>query len=229
MTLVVLVALASGCTQAGGEGSPVDPSHTDTLAEETGKTETMPPPASESSGGKRFVVARVVDGDTIELRNGQSVRLLQIDAPEPKEGECYARTSTGVLRSLLPQGTKVVLKIDQKLDRRDRYGRLLRYVFLDDANVNLELVTRGAASVWFFRGERGRYAKQLLRAAMNAKANARGLWQACRGTVLDPSRALVATSELPADEVAPVPASASPGNAGDCDPSYPTVCIAHGF
>jgi micrococcal nuclease len=72
--------------------------------------------------------------------------------------------------------------------RRRRYGRLLRYVHRDGTNLNLELVRRGAASAWFFEGDRGRYADELLAAAEDAHEDARGLWGACPGTRLDPER-----------------------------------------
>jgi micrococcal nuclease len=74
-------------------------------------------------------VARVVDGDTIELQSGGEVRLLQLDAPEGAQGECYADEATAVLRRLLPEGGRVRLEADPRLDRVDQYGRLLRYVF----------------------------------------------------------------------------------------------------
>ena len=132
-------------------------------------------------------VARVVDGDTIELQGGREVRLLQVDAPEGAQGECYADEATAVLRRLLPEGGRVRLEADPRLDRVDQYGRLLRYIFTGETNVNLLLVGRGAATVWFYEGVRGRYAEQLLRAAREGRAAKRGLWGACPGTPLDPS------------------------------------------
>jgi micrococcal nuclease len=132
-------------------------------------------------------VARVVDGDTIELQSGREVRLLQVDAPEGAQGECYADEATAVLRRLLPEGGRVRLEADPRLDRVDQYGRLLRYIFTGETNVNLLLVGRGAATVWFYEGVRGRYAEQLLRAAREGRAAKRGLWGACPRTPFDPS------------------------------------------
>jgi micrococcal nuclease len=131
-------------------------------------------------------VARVIDGDTIELASGDRVRLVQIDTPEPAEDECYAEEASAELRTLLPPGAAVRLEEDPDLDETDRYGRLLRYVHRDGTNLNLELVRRGAASAWFFEGDRGRYADELLAAAEDAHEDARGLWGACPGTRLDP-------------------------------------------
>ena len=136
------------------------------------------------------VVERVVDGDTIVLTDGRRVRLVQIDAPEAQEGECYGQEATDVLAELVPPGTAVALRTDPALDRVDRFGRLLAYVFRDETNVNLRLVQEGAASVWFFEGERGRYADRLFRAASVARNARRGLWDACPGARLDSLRAV---------------------------------------
>jgi endonuclease YncB( thermonuclease family) len=73
---------------------------------------------------------------------------------------------------------RVRLEGDPRLDA-DRFGRLLRYVHRDGTNVNLELVRRGAASVWFVRRDQGLYADDLLDAARDARADTRGLWAAC--------------------------------------------------
>ena len=135
-------------------------------------------------------VAAVVDGDTIEVERGVRVRLVQIDAPEVAEDECWAEESTSALAALLPVGSSVRLARDAALDDADRYGRLLRYVHRGDVNVNVELVRRGAASVWFYDGERGRHAERLLAAARLAKRERRGLWGGCPATRLDPERAV---------------------------------------
>jgi micrococcal nuclease len=132
------------------------------------------------------VVAHVRDGDTIELASGAVVRLLQIDTPELAERECYSAEARSELRRLLPRGTGVRVVSDAGLDRVDRFGRRLAYVFRGALNVNETMVARGAASVWFFDGRRGRYAGELLAAARRAKAARAGLWGACPGTRLDP-------------------------------------------
>jgi len=139
-------------------------------------------------------VARVVDGDTIRLPDGTRVRLVQIDAPEADEHECYAARATRALERLLPEGAEVELERDPALDDRDRFDRALRYVLRGETNVNLELVRAGAAAPYFFRGDRGRYADDLLAAAAEARDAGRGLWGACPSARLDPSRALAAGS-----------------------------------
>jgi micrococcal nuclease len=172
--------------------------------------------AAPGGGLETGRVARVVDGDTLALADGRRVRLVQIDTPEVGTGECYSRAAARVLGRLAGPGRTVTLEADRGLDRVDRYGRLLRYVWAGGANVNLGLVRDGAATVWFYHGERGRYAALLLRAAQSARAGKRGLWGACPKAVWDPYS--------PATTGRSGPPAARP-LAGSCDPSYPTVCI----
>jgi micrococcal nuclease len=135
----------------------------------------------------------VIDGDTIELDNGQRVRLVQIDTPEVYSGyECYGQEASAIAKQLLPAGTQVRLSLELVSDPVDRYGRLLRYVIRarDDVNVNLRLVAVGAAAPWFYDGERGRYSTTLQTLAKEAKLKRLGLWGACPRTIYDPYRAV---------------------------------------
>ncbi len=136
------------------------------------------------------VVATVSDGDTLRLQDGRRVRLVQIDAPELASGECYGREARAVLLELAPPGTRVRLQKDPRLDRQDRFGRLLRYVLRGETNVNLALVRRGAAAPYFYRGDRGKYSAALLDVARLARAKKRGLWRACPRTLLRPDRGI---------------------------------------
>lgn len=139
--------------------------------------------AAHATSGR---IGVVIDGDTVGLYGGERVRLLQIDTPELGTGECYSRAAQTALRRLTPPGTTVRLDVDPRLDRVDRFGRLLRYIFKGSTNVNLELVRQGAAAPYFYDGDQGRYADALMAAARSAKAARRGLWGACPRTVLDP-------------------------------------------
>jgi micrococcal nuclease len=139
-------------------------------------------------------VARVLDGDTIVLQDGRHVRLVQLDAPETGERECYADQARTTLQRVIPPGTDVTIESDPSLDQLDRYGRTLAYVKKDGTNINLELVRWGAAAPWFFDSNRGRYATDLLEAARDAQQHHRGLWGACPGTRFDPVRAVEAQS-----------------------------------
>jgi len=172
-------------------------------------------PVASPGEQRTYAVARVIDGDTIALTTGQRVRLVQIDAPELSGSECYSAKAKATLVRVLPRGASVRLEFDRRLDRADRYGRLLAYVWKGQANVNVALVSRGAASVWFFEGVRGKYSARLLAAARTARAAKRGLWNACPGTRLDPARAVETGGA----------AAGSSGTGGGCDPSYPDACI----
>ncbi len=151
-----------------------------------GCTGTESGTATSTSPGTAAVVERVADGDTLTLTSGAKVRLVQIDAPE-LETDCYGRAALQALVGLAPVGTRVTLVADRKLDDRDAYGRLLRYVLVRGENVNVELVRNGAASPYFFRKVRGRYAQELLDAADEARRARRGLWGACPGAELSPN------------------------------------------
>jgi micrococcal nuclease len=183
-------------------------------------SDTAARPTAASSPSER--VARVVDGDTIVLADGARIRLVQIDTPEVGTGECFSRAAGRELRAMLPIGAAVTLAVDPRLDRVDRYGRLLRYVFRNGRNLNLELVRRGAATVWFYDGDRGRYATQLLAAATAARRARLGLWGACPRAVWNPFAAASTGSGSPARTTQPRPIAGT----GRCDPSYPTVCIS---
>jgi micrococcal nuclease len=165
------------------------------------------------TGSGSATVSYVVDGDTLALRNGPHVRLVQIDTPEVGTGECYSRRAAKALRKLAPAGARVGLEADPNLDSVDRYGRLLRYVFHRGINVNLRLVEQGDATVWFYGGDRGRYASRLLAAARRARAERRGLWGACNA-VWNP----YGPARTRPEHVGRTPH-------GKCDSAYPTVCI----
>ena len=135
-------------------------------------------------------ITSITDGDTIKLSDGTSVRLLQIDSPELRGNECYATEAQKALAKLINRSGKISLTTDPNLDEVDRYGRLLRYLFIGKRNINLEMVRIGAAAPYFYRSERGLYSEKLIKAAQSARANSRGLWSACPNAKLEPNRAL---------------------------------------
>ena len=134
-------------------------------------------------------VDSVRDGDTILLSTGRRVRLLQVDAPE-LVSECYGTEAARELGRLAPGGESIRLARDPALDATDRHGRLLRYAWVGGRNLGLELVRRGAAAPYFYRGERGRQAAELEREGRRARARRVGLWGACPSARLAPARAV---------------------------------------
>ncbi len=169
---------------------------------------------SSQSAVATTTVARVTDGDTITLTTGERVRLLQIDTPELSSSECYGHEARNVLIGLLSGSGAVTLKADPKMDAIDRYGRLLRYVFVGKTNINLKMVEVGAAAPYFYRGERGQHSTRLLSAAKMAKSESLGLWKVCPATQLNPTNAVTT-----AKTVATTNSPTSKGN-GMCDPNY---------
>ena len=135
-------------------------------------------------------VSKVVDGDTITMSNGEKVRLIQIDTPELASKECYGIQAKSELSKLLNQAGEVSLTSDPNLDAVDKYGRLLRYVFIGNTNLNLKLIEIGAAAPYFYRGEKGIYAAQFLKAAQTAQKRKLGMWGMCPGTRLSPNNAV---------------------------------------
>jgi endonuclease YncB( thermonuclease family) len=136
-----------------------------------------------------YLIDHVTDGDTVVLRNGKRVRLVQIDTPEIFFGtECYGTQASATTKRLLPVGARVRLTAEPATDGVDDYGRLLRYVVraTDGVNVNVRLVAVGAAAPYFYDGRRGRYANRLEALAKRARAKKLGLWGACPRTQYDP-------------------------------------------
>jgi len=121
-------------------------------------------------------VARVIDGDTIELENGERVRYIGIDTPETKHPskpvEYYGREADSANRSLV-EGKEVSLEFD--VQERDQYGRLLAYVYVGDIFVNAWLVENGYAQV-MTTPPNVRYAERFLELQQKAREEEKGLW-----------------------------------------------------
>jgi micrococcal nuclease len=92
-------------------------------------------------------VSRVVDGDTLILDNGETVRLIGVDAPEAHHPEVpvqrFGTEATEFLRRLA-QGFECTLEYEPS-QIRDKYGRLLAYVFVEERLINAEMIRRGYA------------------------------------------------------------------------------------
>ena len=128
----------------------------------------------------------VVDGDTIDIAIGgktERVRLIGINTPEtkhPTKGvECYGPEASAYTEQLLPKGTK--LRVERDVEARDKYGRLLLYVYIANSNVfvNMDLVMNGYARPMVFEPNTAHKA-DFAQAATQAELRNVGLWQACR-------------------------------------------------
>ncbi len=117
------------------------------------------------------MVVRVIDGDTIELDNGNRVRLLGINTPE--KNTYYFNEASDALRSLVENKT---VRLEMDKENNDMYGRLLRYVFLDKTFVNLELLENGYANTYVVEPN-SKYKETFLEAEREANAKGLGLWK----------------------------------------------------
>ena len=137
--------------------------------------------AGAGGGTSTARVQRVVDGDTIVLAGGERVRYIGMDTPESvKPGtpvQCFAKAAARENERLIG-GQEVRLRYDA--ERRDRYGRLLAYVYRagDGLFVNAELVRLGYARTLTIPPDVA-HADEFRRLARAARAAGRGLWSAC--------------------------------------------------
>lgn len=133
------------------------------------------PPGARTPTTDTAIVAFVVDGDTIELTNGERVRYLGVDTPE--FDECYFEEATMYNRELV-RG-KVVTLIPEMTDR-DQYGRLLRYVLLEDGtDVSRELIRNGFGRSLYIEPDVSRYPMYRADETM-AQQEGVGMWGQCR-------------------------------------------------
>jgi len=127
-------------------------------------------------------VARVIDGDTIELTSGDRVRYLGMDTPETvdprKAVQCFGHQASEENRTLV-EGKEVNLVAD--VEDRDMYNRFLRYVYQGKTFVNLELVRQGYAYAYPYPPDVAHEA-DFQTAQVQARAANRGLWGGCSTT-----------------------------------------------
>ncbi len=136
-----------------------------------------PTPAAAASGRTTCVVSRVHDGDTIEVAgcvDAGPVRLLLLDSPELGGATCFAREAATFVRERLA-GREVQLEADA--EDLDRYGRRLRYVWLNGVLFNEEIARGGYARLLVYGNPK--YTARIAAAVEEARAASRGLWGAC--------------------------------------------------
>ena len=117
-----------------------------------------------------FNVTNVIDGDTLEIETGENVRLLGINSPETNEH--YYREAKDYLAKLV-EGKNV--KLEKSSEDKDRYGRLLRYVFVGENFVNVDMIKEGYATVYIVNPDE-KYYLEFKEAEKEAKEKNLGLW-----------------------------------------------------
>jgi micrococcal nuclease len=145
--------------------------------------------SASSTTNSLLEVVRVVDGDTIEVNDNcepLTVRLIGINTPETldprKPVECFGIESSNYAKSLL-ENTKVKIEIDPSQGERDKYGRYLGYVIMEDGtNYNLKMLEQGFAYEYTYNTPY-KYQSEFKKAQADAQASGKGLWSAatCNG------------------------------------------------
>lgn len=140
------------------------------------------PLPSELAEGEAYVT-KVVDGDTIKvlLPSGETetVRLIGINTPETKDPrrpvECFGKEASAKAQELMEEKI-ITLEEDKSQGDRDRYGRLLRYVFnQDSSNINQQLIKEGYAYEYTYNNPY-RYQEDFQEAERQAQEGEKGLW-----------------------------------------------------
>jgi micrococcal nuclease len=142
------------------------------------------PAVVHAASSTEGLVVRVVDGDTIHVRLGErleKVRYIGVNTPEvhhPTRGEEPGGREAHAVNRRLVEGKRVRLELD--VQSRDRYGRLLAYVWSGDTMINAELVRLGYAQV-MTGPPNVRHQALFLELQRDARAAGRGLWARAGG------------------------------------------------
>jgi micrococcal nuclease len=154
---------------------------------------------SRSKIPEKRVVIRVIDGDTIVVSPNEKVRLIGVDTPEtthPKKAvECFGKDAKEFTWSMVERRS-VRLVLDESnaaRNHKDRYGRTLAYVYLDDGTMlNAELIRRGYA--YAYTRFPFRHVVEFRQLERIARSQSVGLWASCRLNSSHATRA--ASSEI---------------------------------
>ncbi|MBI5019071.1 thermonuclease family protein [Candidatus Gottesmanbacteria bacterium] len=167
------------------------PAPTPTIMPTVSATPSATPVARH--GGEFVTVVSVVDGDTIKIEGGEVVRYIGINTPETvapgKSVECFGKEASAKNKELV-QGK--VVELTRDVSQRDRYGRLLRYVWLGDTMINEILVREGYAQVSTYPPDVAK-TDVLLEAQRQAREEEKGLWRICPPSTPTPKINITAT------------------------------------
>lgn len=152
----------------------------------TATSQTQPKQTTQQQTNTVLVI-RVIDGDTIEIEGGQKVRYIGIDTPETvdprKPVQCFGIEASNKNKELV-SGKRV--RLEKDISETDKYGRLLRYIYVGDTFVNLELVKQGFAYSSTYPPD-VKYQSQFTEAQRQAKEQNKGLWGSCPVATLTPT------------------------------------------
>ena len=179
-----IVALAYWLTSIVSELESTPTAQPTPIPQVLSETDSVSSPSSSPVIKEGVVFSRVIDGDTIEVSsNGAKivVRIIGINTPETvdprKEVECFGQEASDFAKNYFKSATELRLEADPSQARSDRYGRWLRYVFVDDKDYGLDAISHGYAYEYTYDGEY-RYQATYKQAQQQAQATAQGLWGA---------------------------------------------------
>jgi len=115
-----------------------------------------------------YQVSRIIDGDTLDLTTDQRVRLKGINTPESSMP--YYQEAKQLLQSLVQNKS-----IEIESYGTDKYGRILAHLFLNDKNINKEILQQGLATLYYY--EPDQHYEELKQAEEFARLNQKGLWK----------------------------------------------------
>lgn len=137
----------------------------------------LPACGGSPCGPSEAKVTRVLDGDTVELENGDKIRYLLVDTPEVSGGgDCYSANALQFNSDLVLGKT---IQISYDVECTDAYDRTLAYVSVNGQEVNSLLVQRGYACVLHIPPDGDARADEFKALQLEAKNAKRGLWGAC--------------------------------------------------
>lgn len=143
-----------------------------------------------------YQVLRVTDGDTIHINyNGKNekVRLIGLDTPETKDPrkpiQCFGREATAKMTELA-ENKNIWLEFDKTQGERDKYGRLLAFVYSEDSkNLAYEMIRQGYGNEYTYNSNPYKYQNEFKEAARKAREENKGLWaeNTCAGNTAKPA------------------------------------------
>lgn len=137
-------------------------------------------PSRLPSKSEISLVTRIIDGDTFEIETKQKVRLIGIDTPELNKSnnldpECFGIQAAQKLSDLI---LNKKVRMEKDISETDRFGRLLRYVYVGNIFINQQLIESGFAFAKNYPPD-STFKEKLTQAQKSAQENKRGLWKEC--------------------------------------------------
>lgn len=177
--VALLVLIGSGIAGSYGfkrEYKKFEPYISQTLSSLLHSPSPTPEVLGSESEFETAVVTKIIDGDTIELNSGEKIRYIGIDTPETRDPrrsvECFGKEASNKNATLV---LNKEVRLEKDVSERDKYGRLLRYVYVGDELINETLVRQGFATAVQFPPD-VKYADRFSLAEEMAQAEKLGLW-----------------------------------------------------